>query len=191
MRDYRQPVFRMPGWPTESVHCVMLAGPRRSGVGMAIDAFKRLMLRSRVSGMALVLTMAGCVTTPTSVSMPLPDVSPPPEVVPAPSGWPPPAVPSPIGHTGQASWYGEPHHGQRTASGEIYDMRQLTAAHRTLPLGTRLLVTNLRNGRTVEVRVNDRGPVAADRIIDLSYAAAEELGAVSDGLFPVRLRILP
>jgi rare lipoprotein A len=70
-------------------------------------------------------------------------------------------------------------------------MRQLTAAHRTLPLGTRLLVTNLRNGRTVKVRVNDRGPVAAGRMIDLSYAAAEELGGVSDGLFPVRVRVLP
>jgi rare lipoprotein A len=69
-------------------------------------------------------------------------------------------------------------------------MRQFTAAHRTLPLGTRLVVTNLRNGRSVEVRVNDRGPVAAGRIIDLSYAAAEELGAVSDGIFPVRLRVV-
>ena len=140
--------------------------------------------------MALVLTMAGCVTTPTSIGMPPSDVSPPPEVLPARSVSPPPAVPSQIVHTGQASWYGEPHHGQRTASGEIYDMRQLTAAHLTIPLGTRLLVTNLKNGRTVEVRVNDRGPVAAGRIIDLSYAAAEELGAVSDGLFPVRVRVV-
>lgn len=168
----------------------MLAGPRGSGVGMAIDTFKRSMLRSRVAWVALVLTMAGCVTTPTSVTMPPSDVSPPPEVSPAPSVPSPPAVPSPIGQTGLASWYGEPHHGRRTASGEIYDMRQLTAAHRTLPLGTRLLVTNLRNGRTVEVRVNDRGPVAADRIIDLSYGAAEELGAVSDGVVPVRVRVL-
>ena len=70
-------------------------------------------------------------------------------------------------------------------------MRQLTAAHLTIPLGTRLHVTNLKNGRTVEVRVNDRGPVAAGRMIDLSYAAAEELGAVSDGLFPVRVSVLP
>jgi rare lipoprotein A len=58
-------------------------------------------------------------------------------------------------------------------------------------LGTRLLVTNLKNGRTVEVRVNDRGPVAAGRMVDLSYAAADELGAVSDGLVPVRVRVLP
>lgn len=93
--------------------------------------------------------------------------------------------------TGQASWYGEQHHGQKTASGETFDMGQFTAAHRTLPLGTLLEVTNLRNGRTVEVRVNDRGPVAPGRIIDLSYAAAQELGAVSDGVFPVRVRVMP
>ena len=152
---------------------------------MVIDTLVISMLRSRVAWVALVLTMAGCVTSPTSVSTPPPsDVSVPPEVS------PPPGAPPRI-LTGQASWYGEPHYGQRTASGEIYDMRQFTAAHRTLPLGTRLLVTNLRNGRTVEVRVNDRGPIATGRIIDLSYAAAEELGAVSDGVFPVRVRVMP
>jgi len=139
--------------------------------------------RSRVVGVALTLAMTGCVTSPSSISMPPPDVLPPQVVR-------PPAVSSPIVQTGRASWYGEPHHGQKTANGETYDMRQFTAAHRTFPLGTRLLVTNLRNGRTVEVRVNDRGPIATGRIIDLSYAAAEELGAVSDGLFPVRVRVL-
>jgi len=94
------------------------------------------------------------------------------------------------GQTGEASWYGEPHHGRTTASGETYDMNQLTAAHRTLPLGTRVLVTNLRNGRAVEVRINDRGPTVEGRIIDLSYAAARELGAVSGGTIPVRLRVI-
>jgi peptidoglycan lytic transglycosylase len=92
--------------------------------------------------------------------------------------------------TGQASWYGEPHHGRRTASGEIYDMYQLTAAHPTLPFGTRVLGTNLKNGRSVEVRINDRGPTAADRIIDLSYAAAQKLGVLSSGLTRVRLRVV-
>ena len=67
-------------------------------------------------------------------------------------------------------------------------MNQLTAAHRTLPLGTRVLVTNLLNGRSVEVRVNDRGPYVGGRIIDLSYAAAQRLAAVSRGVVPVRLR---
>jgi rare lipoprotein A len=94
------------------------------------------------------------------------------------------------GQTGEASWYGEPHHGRTTASGETYDMSQLTAAHRTLPLGTRVLVTNLKNGRAVEVRINDRGPSVEGRIIDLSYAAARELGAVSGGTIPVRLRVI-
>lgn len=93
--------------------------------------------------------------------------------------------------TGYASWYGTPHHGRRTASGEIYDMNQLTAAHPTLSMGTRLLVTNLRNGRSVSVRVNDRGPTVHGRILDLSHAAAKELGAVGDGVIPVRIRVLP
>jgi rare lipoprotein A len=69
-------------------------------------------------------------------------------------------------------------------------MYQLTAAHPTLPFGTRVLVTNLRNDRTVEVRVNDRGPHVGGRIIDVSYAAAQKLGALSDGPFPVHLRVL-
>jgi rare lipoprotein A len=92
--------------------------------------------------------------------------------------------------TGQASWYGKPHHGRPTTSGEIYDMNKLTAAHRTLPFGTRVLVTNLENGRTVEVRINDRGPFRRDRVLDLSYAAARQLGAVGEGVIPVNLRLL-
>ena len=95
------------------------------------------------------------------------------------------------GMTGQASWYGHPHHGKPTSSGDIYDMNRLTAAHRTLPLGTRVLVTNLDNGRTVEVLINDRGPFRRGRILDLSYAAARRLGAVGEGVVPVTLKILP
>ena len=92
--------------------------------------------------------------------------------------------------TGAASWYGHPYHGRRTASGEIYDMNDLTAAHRSLPLGARLLVTNLDTGQAVEVRVNDRGPLIEERILDLSYAAARVIGADRVGVIPVRLRIL-
>ncbi|MGH7278020.1 MAG: septal ring lytic transglycosylase RlpA family protein [Candidatus Rokuibacteriota bacterium] len=92
--------------------------------------------------------------------------------------------------TGRASWYGHPYHGRRTANGEIYDMHRLTAAHRTLPLGTRVRVTNLRNGRVVDVRVNDRGPYVDGRILDLSHAAASVLDAVRDGVVPVRLEVL-
>lgn len=91
---------------------------------------------------------------------------------------------------GMASWYGHPYHGRQTASGEVYDMNDLTAAHRTLPLGTRLLVTNLDNGQAVEVRVNDRGPFIEGRILDLSYAAARVVGSVGPGVIRVRLRIL-
>ena len=92
--------------------------------------------------------------------------------------------------TGTASWYGEAHHGKKTASGEPFDMHALTAAHRTLPLGTRVRVTNLANGRAVEVRINDRGPSVADRIIDLSYGAARALDAVGAGVFRVRIAVL-
>src|SRR5436190_1553438 len=92
--------------------------------------------------------------------------------------------------TGTASWYGEAHHRKKTASGEPFDMHALTAAHRTLPFGTRVLVTNLANGRAVEVRINDRGPVVHDRIIDLSYGAARALDAVGAGVFRVRIAVL-
>src|SRR5262245_46591175 len=82
---------------------------------------------------------------------------------------------------GIASWYGPGFHGNRTANGEIYDQNELTAAHRTLPLGSRAMVTNLTNGRSVEVRINDRGPFVDGRVIDLSYAAARTLGMVGPG----------
>jgi rare lipoprotein A len=105
----------------------------------------------------------------------------------------PPAAPgdaSTFTQTGYASWYGKAHQGKKTSSGEPYDMNQLTAAHPTLPMGTRLLVTNLKNGRTVSVRVNDRGPVVDGRILDLSYAAARELDAVGDGVVRVRISVI-
>jgi rare lipoprotein A len=103
---------------------------------------------------------------------------------------PPPPPPRPATETGRASWYGEAHHGRATASGERFDMNALTAAHPTLPFGTRLRVVNLDNDREVEVRINDRGPVATGRIIDLSYAAARALGAVGAGIVPVRLTVV-
>ena len=90
---------------------------------------------------------------------------------------------------GPASWYGEAHQGLPTASGEPFDMHDLTAAHPTLPLGTRVRVTNLANGRSVVVRVNDRGPFIPGRILDLSYAAAQALAAVHAGI--VRVRVVP
>ncbi|MDG1753219.1 MAG: septal ring lytic transglycosylase RlpA family protein [Thalassotalea sp.] len=81
--------------------------------------------------------------------------------------------------TGNASWYGEKYHGHKTFSGEPYDMYAMTAAHPTLPIPTDVRVTNTENGRVVIVRINDRGPFNTDRVIDLSYAAAEQLGMLS------------
>lgn len=89
---------------------------------------------------------------------------------------------------GQASWYGSKFQGRRTSSGEIYDMHQMTAAHKTLPLPSYVQVTNLVNGRTAVVRVNDRGPFHGGRIIDLSYAAAKKLGVVAAGTARVEVR---
>src|ERR1700687_928210 len=90
---------------------------------------------------------------------------------------------------GTASWYGEQFQGRPTASGELFDMRDFTAAHPKLPLGTFVKVTNLRNGKAVVVRINDRGPVVDGRIIDLSYNAARALGFKELGLQTVRLDI--
>ena len=91
---------------------------------------------------------------------------------------------------GIASWYGEPFHGRRTSSGEVYDMHQLSAAHKSLPLPTYVQVTNLENGRRIVVRVNDRGPFHEGRIIDLSYAAARKLDIVGPGTARVEVRAL-
>src|SRR5262249_23536962 len=91
---------------------------------------------------------------------------------------------------GLASWYGDVHQGRPTASGVPFDMAQLTAAHRTLPLGTRLQVQNLENGRVVQVRINDRGPYVTGRVLDLSYHAARALDMVERGVAWVRLEIV-
>jgi rare lipoprotein A len=91
---------------------------------------------------------------------------------------------------GVASWYGYPHHGRITASGRRFDMYELTAAHRTLPLGTRLRVTNMIDGRSVIVTITDRGPFVNNRLIDLSYAAAREIGMIVRGTAPVQLELL-
>jgi len=88
---------------------------------------------------------------------------------------------------GIASWYGKDFHGKKTSNGEIYDMYAMTAAHKTLPLGTYVRVHNLENNRELEVRINDRGPFVRDRIIDLSYTAAKELGLVGPGTAKVEI----
>ncbi len=92
--------------------------------------------------------------------------------------------------TGTASWYGRKFHGRRTSSGEPFDMFKLTAAHRSLPIPTYVKVTNLNNGRTAVVRVNDRGPFHSDRVIDVSYAAAVKLGFADVGTTRVRVEVM-
>jgi rare lipoprotein A len=92
---------------------------------------------------------------------------------------------------GTASWYGQDFQGKPTASGEAFDMHDFTAAHLTLPLGTYIRVTNLRNGRSAIVRINDRGPVVEGRIIDVSYSVARALGFKAQGLQTVRLDLIP
>ncbi|MFV9682641.1 septal ring lytic transglycosylase RlpA family protein [Pseudomonas sp. NY15367] len=92
--------------------------------------------------------------------------------------------------TGKASYYAQAHHGKRTASGERFDQNALTAAHRTLPFGTRVRVTNLNNERSVILRINDRGPFVRGRVIDVSHAAAVRLDMLRAGVVPVRVEAL-
>jgi len=101
-----------------------------------------------------------------------------------------PAPARPMVETGMASWYGARHHGKRTASGELFDQKKFTAAHRTLPWGSIVKVTNLANGKSVEVRINDRGPFEKGRIIDLSRAAAQVLGMLGTGVAQVEIERL-
>ena len=129
---------------------------------------------------ALLLTLAGCGARRTSRR---PRVTPPPASAATPS-----TARIVQGEEGIASWYGEPFNGRRTANGEIYNMYAISAAHKTLPFGTEVMVHNLRNGQRVQVRINDRGPFVEGRIIDLSYAAAQVIHM--SGIAPVRLQIL-
>ena len=112
-------------------------------------------------------------------------------VQPAPSAAPkkPPTVAAKLPQTGEASWYGAQHHGKQTASGTIFDQAELTAAHPSLPFGSRIKVTNLANGKSVVVEITDRGPFAGDRIIDLSQAAAKVLEMIDSGTANVRLEL--
>ena len=91
---------------------------------------------------------------------------------------------------GEASWYGPQFHGKLTANGEVYDMEKMTAAHRTLPFGSLVRVTNTRNGRSIKLRINDRGPYVGKRVIDVSKGAAEKLDFIHAGLAPVRVEVV-
>jgi len=91
---------------------------------------------------------------------------------------------------GQASWYGSKYHGKRTASGERYNMRAYTAAHKTLPFGTIVRVTNTNNGKSVDVKINDRGPFVKGRVIDLSRKSFEQIGNINAGTLPVKIDVI-
>jgi len=128
-----------------------------------------------VAAILLLTLMAGCAR----VSLPVPQFAPPAPVPTA--GWV---------EEGIASWYGEPFHGRRTASGEVYDMEAMTAAHRTLPFGTVVQVQNLTNGRATTLRINDRGPFIAGRTLDVSRRAARELELIGPGTARIRMIVL-
>lgn len=143
------------------------------------------------------LILAGCAhrrpaTNPPASVPPAeqPSTAPPQQPGQAPTIGPSPAPAVPYTEQGVASWYGVPFNGRRTSDGEIYNMFMYTAAHRTLPFGAVVRVTNLNNGKQVEVRINDRGPFVANRIIDLSYSAAVAIGMIGTGTAPVRLDIV-
>jgi rare lipoprotein A len=134
---------------------------------------------------ALLAACAGREVPPTPVAAIAP--SPVPVSVPAPVKLPVPVQEPNYRETGIAAWYGKELHGKLTANGDVFDMYGLSAAHRTLPLGTLVRVTNLDNFKSITVRINDRGPFLKGRFLDLSYGAAKELGFVSQGTARVRI----
>jgi rare lipoprotein A len=136
--------------------------------------FGRLSMTSLPLFLLVLTVIQGCSTMSTKVaSLPTPKISPP-----------------AAGQIGNASWYGPGFNGKVTASGDAFDQTKMTAAHRTLPLGSKAKVTNLSNGKSVEVKINDRGPYAEGRIIDLSLAAAKALGIVDHGTARVSVESL-
>lgn len=143
----------------------------------------KLNLRLTPIVLVLVATVTGCATRRSSVG---PPAAAPVRERPQQAS----AAPGEFTETGLASWYGAPFNGRRTSDGEIYNMDDLTAAHRTLPFNAIVRVTNLSNGRQVSVRINDRGPFVANRIIDLSYAAARAIGMIGTGTAEVRLQLV-
>jgi rare lipoprotein A len=170
---------------------------------MTLEAIGRQCARSTWLPALFLVTIAaaGCANRRPVMS------SAPPVIVPEPAPQPPPAGPSSTGtaqpptssassapgiyvEQGIASWYGMPFHGRRAANGEIFDMNTMVAAHRTLPFGSILRVTNLNNGRQIEVRVIDRGPFVGDRVLDVARAAAIGLDMLGTGTAPVRIELL-
>lgn len=153
---------------------------------------------ARAAALILALFAAGCAQQPAvPETARLPTLPPAPSIGPAPTPQSAPVQPAPPGKArafpierGRISLYGVNFAGKKTASGERFDPAALTMAHRTLPFGTRVRVTNLSNHRSVEVRVNDRGPAVPDRIADVSLAAARKLGMTDDGVIEATLEVI-
>jgi rare lipoprotein A len=156
----------------------------------------KLLLFFALTFVSVFLFAAGCAHKPRQTQAP-PAQTPAPQQVPSPQ----PTRPTPPAYEqqapangwaeeGVASWYGYPFQGRRTSNGEIYDMHEFTAAHRTLPFNATVRVTNLTNGKQTEVRINDRGPFVANRVIDLSLSAAQAIEMVGPGTARVRLEVI-
>jgi len=137
-------------------------------------------MKAKLILLSLIILLGGCSVSPRFRSQPASV-----ENIPLPDG-----VKVLSTEIGIASYYGEKYHGRRTASGEIFDMYKLSAAHKEHPLGTIARITNLNNGKWIVLKINDRGPFIKGRIIDLSYGAAEKLGFVREGLTEVKIEVL-
>jgi rare lipoprotein A len=168
---------------------------RRVAFRIPFSIFRVSRFEFRFLLLLAVLAIAGCAHRNVSVPPPAPVPQPSAQPPGAPSGPPSaaerqPPIPGAYVEDGVASWYGVPFDGHRTSDGEIYDMHQFTAAHRTLPFNSVVRVTNITNGKQTDVRINDRGPFVANRVIDLSYAAAQAIGMVGPGTAQVRLDLI-
>jgi len=149
----------------------------------------RPVMRQLVAGILVLAWLTGCATKPPPAPHPVePGASRPYKAL---GKWYTPIADSTgFRQRGIASWYGKKFHGKKTSSGEIYDMYGLSAAHKTLPMGTWVRVRNLENNKTLDVRINDRGPFVRGRIIDLSYGAAKQLDIIGPGTAPVEISAL-
>ena len=146
----------------------------------------RVPLSATLAALALALaTSVQAQTAPASAPAAAPAATPAPAAAPVAA----PATAA-AGMEGLAAYYSDRLDGRRTASGQVFDQSKLTAAHQTLPFGTMVKVTNTKNGRSVVVRINDRGPTQAGRVVDLSRAAASKLGMLRAGLVPVKLEVV-
>ncbi len=143
----------------------------------------------RAAAVCALGALVACAATVKQTQPPPPPLPPPPLVVVVPTS-PPPAPDQIYRETGTAGWYGREFQGRKTASGEAFDRFGISAAHRTLPLGTVVRVTNLENYRSIKVKINDRGPFVKSRFLDLSYGAARELGYVEQGTALVKIETM-